>query len=312
MSKISTVSPALANPTNANNDKCVMMRDKESHVYSEICIANKISPGNIITQRQEHTESVSLPSDVLPPLPQQRWSADLGKSDKTRRISIVEKKKEPHSQHGRSLPPPHSAVHSSLKRYSCPTIKVFSFPTRTSSSSPSTQSCPPTPVQTSVITGHDPLGWKLQPKSSSTSCRARSKRLSLQIPLPVIFPEPKSSPALNFHPDKTQSPDSLVKAKPPLRPKPRRYHSESSPLLSSLSPGPVVTLKDLLAVHQNPVSISDGSDAVFSDEEEEMTVTGQQCKLPPPVPEKTDMTREIARQIARSRCCWLKSRSSMV
>ncbi|GLD57702.1 putative protein TPRXL [Lates japonicus] len=162
------------------------------------------------------------------------------------------------------------------------------------------------PAHTSVITGHDPLGWKLQPKSSSTSPRARTNRLSLQIPLPVIFPDPESSPDPTSKSDNTPNQDLSPKTKPPLKPKPsRRRHSDSSAFLrSSATPLPVVTLEELCAVHLRQVTHSDESDNVFSEEnEEEVKVTTQPRKIPPPVPEKTSMARQIAQLIAHSWQC---------
>ncbi|XP_034564195.1 uncharacterized protein LOC117830263 [Notolabrus celidotus] len=277
--------------TNSNNDKSGMMRKKESCASSEICRAqnSKNSARYVIPHSQEHKEhalSPEPPSDVT----QQRRPAEICKSEKSRDLIVgkKKKKKEPQPPQRRvSLLQPHTELHSSTKRYSCPTFN--SSPT---SSIPSHFS--PTFVQTSVITGHDPLGWKLRPKSSSTTLKARTNRLSLQIPLPVIFPDPKSSPTLNIQSD-THNPDPTSKATAV------RSYSVSSDFLSPRTPGPV-TLEDLLDVHLCHVSISDESEDVFINEsEKEVKTTARLCKSPPPVPEKSSMAREVARQIASSR-----------
>ncbi|XP_030611020.1 uncharacterized protein LOC115798339 [Archocentrus centrarchus] len=187
-----------------------------------------------------------------------------------------------------SLPRSLAASHDAVKRYSCPPMRSLTSSGHSSSSSTSStsSSCSSPSVKTSVITGRDPLGWKLNPKSSSLNSRARAKRLSLQIPLPVI-------PDLN-----TPSP----KTKPPLKPKPsRRRHSDSAALLQSpRNPLPAVTLDEICAVHLRPRALSDESDDVFSEgKEEEDGVTTH--KIPPPVPGKTAMARQIAHLIAYSR-----------
>lgn len=267
--------------------------------------------GKVITHPQEPRESASSTvstSYVTPHSHQRRWSVDLCRCDTSHVIIVRKNKKEPKPpQRGVSLLRPHTASPSSFKRYSCPPIGIFHSPSQSSSSSSSTtSSCSsPPPVRTSVITGHDPLGWKLHPKSSSTSPRARTNRLSLQIPLPVIFPDPKSCPAANSPLDNTPNSDPSHKTKPPLRPKPfRRHHSDSSAFLRSLAT-PVatrVTLEELCAVHLRPVAHSDESDDVFSDGNVgQENATTQPHKIPPPVPAKTSMARQIAQLIAHSR-----------
>lgn len=234
---------------------------------------------------------------------QRRWSADFCKHGTSPVIVVRKNKKEPQPpQRSVSLPQPNTASHPSTKRYSCPPIGVFSSLSHrhSSSSSSSTSSCSsPPPVQTSVITGHDPLGWKLHPKSSSSSSQARTKRLSLQIPLPVIPDFKTDSPS-----DNTPKPDRSTKPKPPLRPKPaRRHHSDSSAFLRSLAtPLPVVTLEELCTVNLRPVTLSDEPDDVFSGGNgEEVKATARPRKTPPPVPQKTSMARQVAQLIAHSR-----------
>ncbi|KAM9424315.1 uncharacterized protein KZ484_023782 isoform 1-T2 [Pholidichthys leucotaenia] len=193
-------------------------------------------------------------------------------------VIVVEKKmKEPcPPQRGASVLQPHTAS----KRYSCPTFGIN--PSSFSSSTNLSRSSPP-PIQTSVITGRDPLGWKLWPVSRS------GNRLSLQIPLPVI-------PASN-----SLAPDLSPKPKPPPTSKPsRRCHSDSTarPQHHGM-PQPALTLEELCNVRLQPLSLSDELDDVFrEDRPEEDSPTS--CKRPPPVPEKTTMARQVAQLIASS------------
>ncbi|CAG5909895.1 unnamed protein product [Menidia menidia] len=261
----------------------------------------KQGPGCVIRNVQmleERFMMMDSPPKKTPRSHQRRWSVSV-----TSPVIVVRKsRKEPlPPQRSVSLLQPPAAPHSSFKRYSFPLIGTFTSPGRpsssSSSSSSSTSSCSsPPPVQTSAITGHDPLGWKVQPKSSSSSSRARAKRLSLQIPLPVV---PVSNP---------QSPEPSFKAKPALRPKPFRRHSESSAFLGSPgSPLPAVTRQELLAVRLRPVTVHSGEpDEVFCEPTPgEGSATGGPRKVPPPVPEKTAMARQISQLIAmsRKRCC---------
>ncbi|XP_018541057.1 putative protein TPRXL [Lates calcarifer] len=307
-----TVSQACVSGGNA---KCGQMSKKVSngnyvsHRTQNGDCKGRQKPGQVVSHSQEPREHSLLTvstSTVAPSSHQRRWSADFGQCLTSSVITVSKNKKEPRPpQRGVSLCTPHTAPHPSFKRYSCPPMGMYRSPSQSSSSSSSsTSSCSsPPPVKTSVITGHDPLGWKLQPKSSSTSPRSRTNRLSLQIPLPVIFPDPESSPDPTSKLDNTPNQDLSPKTKPPLKPKPsRRRHSDSSAFLrSSASPLPVVTLEELCAVHLRPVTHSDESDNVFSEEnEEEVKVTTQPRKIPPPVPEKTSMARQIAQLIAHS------------
>lgn len=262
----------------------------------------KNSTGSIPTNNQELGEHPS----VVPRSHQQRWSADFCKCGTSPIITVRKSKKEPQPpQRSTSLVQPSATSNSSVKRYSCPTFGIYSKPRNlySSSSSSSTSSCSsPPPVPTSVITGPDPLGWRLGPKSRSAYRGA--KRLSLQIPLPVVFPGPDTNPAPSSQPDNANNPDPTQKTNPTFRPKPpRRRHSDSLAFLRSLpTTPPVVMLEDLLALHLHPVAISDGSDDVFSGgNTEEARVTPWPRKVPPPVPEKSFMARHKARVIARSR-----------
>lgn len=272
--------------------KCTSVSDK----------MNRERVGKVTAQPQQPRERASSKVSASH---QRRWSVDLCRCDTSHVIIVRKNKKEPQPpQRHVSLPGPHTAS-PSVKRYSCPPMGIFHSPSQSASSSSSssstTSSCssPPPPVRTSVITGHDPLGWKLHPKSNSTSPRARTNRLSLQIPLPVTFPDPRPCPAPNSPSDQNSYPESSHKTKPPLRPKPfRRRHSESSASLKSLTtPLAIrVTLEELRDVHLRPVAPSDESDDVFSDGN-----AGRPNKIGPPVPAKTSRARQLAQLIAHSR-----------
>ncbi|XP_031698479.1 uncharacterized protein LOC116380731 isoform X2 [Anarrhichthys ocellatus] len=300
--------PACANGSNA---QCGQLSEKVSEANHVSLSAqnrdckNRPGPGHDTTRSQEPRErsssTVSV-SNVTPRSHQRRWSHDFGKCGTSPVLTVKRDKKEPQPpQRGVSVLRPHAASHHSLKHYSCPPFGVFG-----SSSSSSTSSCSsPPPVQTSVITGHDPLGWKLRPKSSSTSPRARTNRLSLQIPLPVVLPEPGSSLAINSRSVDAANPDPRHENKPPLRPKPPRRHSDSSAFLRSLvTPLPVVTLEELRDMHLRPLTLLDESDDVFGGGDEEGAgVTARPRKIPPPVPEKTSMARQIAKLMTHSHQC---------
>lgn len=259
---------------------------------------HKNRPGSIPTNNKELREHPS----AVPRSHQQRWSADFCKCGTSPIITVRKNKKEPQPpQRSISLLKPNTTSHPSLKRYSCPPIGIFSTPRNlySSSSSSSTSSCSsPPPVPTSVITGPDPLGWKLRPKSRG------SKRLSLQIPLPVVFPIPDTTPASSSQLDNARNPDPSQKTNPTFRPKPpRRHHSDSLAFGRSLpTPPPVVTLEELHAVCLHPVANLDGSDDVFSGgNTENARVNPQPHKVPPPVAYKSSMARHKAQVIARSR-----------
>ncbi|XP_070847595.1 uncharacterized protein [Chaetodon trifascialis] len=301
---------SAARPAAANNAKCPQMSKtvaNADHVglraQSRDC-KNRQGAGKATAHSQEPRQrplsTASTPA-VTPCSHQRRWSADFCKRGTSPVITVRKSKKEPQPpQRHASLLQPNTASHLSTKRYSCPSIGVFRSRSHlhSSSSSSSTSSCSsPPPVPTSIITGHDPLGWKLQPKSTSSS-QARTKRLSLQIPLPVI-PDLKTIPAPNSQSENTPNPDRS-KPKPPLRPKPPRRHSDSSAFLRSLSsPQPAVTLEELCNVHLRTVTVSDD---VFSEgNEEEVKAITRPRKIPPPVPPKTPMAKQIARLIAHSR-----------
>ncbi|XP_028263907.1 uncharacterized protein LOC114437430 [Parambassis ranga] len=242
------------------------------------CAAQMSSKCHLRPHRQEPRQrplsTLSL-SPVTPHVHQRHGSFGASSG-----IAVKKNKKEPEPPHrGVSLLRPHTSSHPSSKRYSCPAIGILNSPRSSSSSSSSSSCSSSSPVQTSVITGPDPLGWKLHPISMHNPSQSRAKRLSLQIPLPVI-------PALS-------TPELSPKTKPPLKPKPfRRHHSDSSAAL---------TLEELCNLRLRPIKLSDEMDDVFSEgtpqeEEKEKRVK----KIPPPVPEKTIMARQIAQLIAHS------------
>ncbi|XP_040032362.2 uncharacterized protein LOC120819229 [Gasterosteus aculeatus] len=258
-------------------------------------------PAHVAARGQEAREkSSAVPASSAPPCsPQRRWSADFCRCGASAIITVKKDKKEPQPPHrGVSLLRPRAASHHASKRYSCPPIGVFGSPSSSSSSSSTTSSCSsPPPVQTSVITGSDPLGWKLRPKSGSTPLRSRTNRLSLQIPLPVAVP------AISCRAVDAGHPDPSGENKPPLRPKPpRRRHSDSSAFLGSLEgPLPLVTLEELRDVRLRQLALLDESDDVFGRETEGAAgPTARPRSVPPPVPKKTAMARQIAQLMSHS------------
>ncbi|XP_059180747.1 uncharacterized protein LOC131959556 [Centropristis striata] len=284
-------SPARANN---NNNKCGQLSQRvpeANPVRLRAESKTRHGPGAALMHRQDSRESFPVSSsNMTPRSDQRRWSADLCKCGTSPVFTVRKNKKEPEPpQRGVSLRP-QAAPHQTSKRYSCPPIGVFKSPTHSSSSSSSSCSSPP-PTRTSVITGPDPSGWKLRPKSRSSSARARTNRLSLQIPLPVVFPE--HQPVTNSLSVSSLSPEP--EAEPLVRPKPHgRRHSDSSALLRSLAtPQPALTLADLYAVRLRRVS-----DNVFSEGNEEKVEVKR--KIPPAVPEKTSMVRQIAQLMAES------------
>ncbi|KAF7647566.1 hypothetical protein LDENG_00170330 [Lucifuga dentata] len=129
--------------------------------------------------------------------------------------------------------------------------------------------------------------------------------LSLQFPLPVTFPELKSSPAPNSdptsHPDHAPNPTPVPKPHPLAatkhtpRPKPhRRHHSDSSAFLRSLAtPLPMVTLEELHAMQLRLVVHLDEPD----NEEEKKA---EAHKIPPPVAEKPPLSKWPAHLVTQS------------
>lgn len=260
---------------------------------------------NIFTaQNRSRNNRQSLSQDpgehlgVSPCSHQPWWSVEFLKGVPSPIITVRKSKKQPQPpQRSTSLTQPTSKPRPILKRYSCPPIGIGHSTSRlyshSSSSSSSTSSCSsPPPVPTSLITGPDPLGWKLRPKSRSRHV----SRLSLQIPLPVIAPDPSARPSANSQ--HTQN------SKPTVKPF-RRRHSDSSALLTSLATqNPAVTLEALRALHLRPVTVPYENDDVFREVKGggggKVKQSKQPRKIPPPVPKKTLMARRKAKMIALS------------
>nr|XP_043898870.1 uncharacterized protein LOC122780128 isoform X1 [Solea senegalensis] len=212
-------------------------------------------------QRERSLLTVSS-AGVTPRCHQRRWSADLSQCGTSSVIIVKKNRKEPQPPERRSsLCDPHSVSHSSFKCYSRPPV-TFILDHSSSSSSSTTSSCSsPPPIQTSTITGPDPLGWKLRLRTTSQSDNA---------------------------------PNPAGKSKPPVRVKPPcRRHSDPSAFLRSLH-----QLEELHAVRLRPVSHPEEFVNVFGDGNEE--ATNRRRKTPPAVPEKTAMARQIAQLIALS------------
>lgn len=205
--------------------------------------------------------------------PQRRWSAEVSTCGQPPVIIVKKNKKEPQPpQRGVSLLRPQPPCHDPAKRYSCPPIGILTPPAYCSTSPP--------PVQTYTITGPDPLGWKLRPKSGSGSPRAHTARLSLQIPFPDTIHEITSS--------SNSWMASISQTTPPFESHHRRSHSDSS--------RPVVTLGQIYAVQLR--NINHETDDVYSEVNEKNS--RRPSRVPPPVAEKTAMARQTAKQIAQS------------
>ncbi|XP_013882610.1 uncharacterized protein LOC106531325 [Austrofundulus limnaeus] len=259
-------------------NKTVKHYESVSFTVQNNVVKTSQRPQNVPTYVQNLKEGSSPAGCVWTRTHQRRWTVDFSQH-KTLTVIIVEKtmKKPQPPQRDTSLLRPQPVPPPSFKRSSCPSAKTFS-----PSSTAATCFSPPS-LPTSIITGHDPLGWKLQPKS-----RERTKRLSLQTPLPEV-----QTPSC---------PNPETSSRPAFRPKPpRRRHSEPTAFLKSLKALPVLNPEELRSVLLRPVTLSDEPDDVFDQG------TGQQGsgsaplhKIPPPVPEKTATARRRAHLIASS------------
>ncbi|XP_029978209.1 uncharacterized protein LOC115410625 [Sphaeramia orbicularis] len=241
---------------------------------------NKPSNGSCVRLRGQTTESKESPDPKqdtrgtpgFPSMdPQRRWSADVSTCGSPPIIIVKKNKKEPQPpQRGVSLLRPHPPCHDPAKRYSCPPIRTLTPPTT------------PPPVQTYTITGPDPLGWKLRPKSGFASPRTHTARLSLQIPLPDTIHEVK------FYPNSCMA--SISQTTPPFESHHRHRRSQSD------CSGPAVTLEQIYAVQLR--NIVHETDDVYSEVNDEKSRGPH--KIPPPVAEKTPIARQMAKQIAQS------------
>lgn len=290
-----SVCPASASGSYAQRDQ---MSKNETGAN---CMSVRQGVGHVPTNSEELRKpsfSTASISSVASRSHQRRWSTDFCTHGTTPVIVVRKNKKEPQPPQ-RSMSHPHAKTtsRSSVKRYSCPPIGICHSPSHRYFYSSS-----PPPVQTSVITGPDPLGWKLRHKSSPSFCQG--KRLSLPVPLPVILPDPKTSPVPRSRLVNALNADPWPKTNPSLRPKPfRRHHSDSSAFLGSLArPLSLVTLEELRALRLNPVALPDETDDVTrGSNEREERAPHRARKIPPPVPEKTTRARQKAQLIAQ-RC----------
>lgn len=269
-------------------------------------------PEPAVKHNQEHRERhmLAVSTNRVQPRGHQRCrSADFSQLRTSSLILVKKNKKEPQlPERGASLRLPPTTSFSSFKRYSCPPLDISSMPCESlssSSRSSSSSNClcysSPPPLPTTVITGHDPEGWKLRLKPTSTSYRAHTRRLSLQIPLPVVPSEPTPISTSTSKPDHHLREEAEGKTKPPLKPKPVHRHYSDSAVVRPL---PALTLAELRAVCLRPVTHSQESDSVFSEPPvEDMKKKTLQRKIPPPVPEKTLMARQIARLMALAHRC---------
>lgn len=259
----------------------------------EACSLSDPQGGNVLGINNILASQSHAPREragVPPPPHQLRWSAEFSKLGASPIIVVRKGRRQPQPpQRSSSLTHPATPPRFVFKRYSCPPIGSCRSASRLrlSSSSSSASSCSsPPPVPTSVITGPDPRGWKLRPHPRSR----RVSRLSLQIPLPVVSPDPGSGPA--------RDPDPAVGTEPP-----RRRHSEpSASLASPVTRDPAVTLEALRALRLKPVGLPRERNDVFREAEVggAAEASGRPRRIPPPVPKKTLMARRKARMIALS------------
>lgn len=243
-------------------------------------------------------------STPMPGSQGQRWSADFSGPCPSSVIVVKKKRMRPKPpQRSVSLPQPASTSRPAFKRYSWtptrprrPSNCLYSSSSSSSlSSSCSCSSLSPLPaVPTSVITGPDPQGWKLQPKSSSAS--RRTKRLSLQIPLQLVLPQPETNPTSG----------SLITETPPLRveaPHRRRYSDSSAFLGCRAVLMPAVTRDELNAARLSLTAPPHELDDVFQEGTAgtlRVASPPRWQKIAPAVAEKTPEARQKAKLIAGS------------
>ncbi|XP_057682885.1 uncharacterized protein LOC130909947 [Corythoichthys intestinalis] len=259
----------MSKGSTANNDAGCPAESGCCDSHKNVCEERR---GPITTKKQEVRRrsafATSAPS-LTSCFHQRRWSADCCHDNSSPVIIVKKNVREPQPpERGVSLLRCHTPSRDP-RRYSSPITGIVSM-------NPSCSSI----VQTSAITGHDPLGWKLRPKSSTSSNRAQSNRLSLQIPLPEAnFRLANTSPTTPLDP-------ATIKSKPS-----RRHHSDSLAFLRST---PAVTLEELRDVRLRPIVGSDEPDDVFGE------AYAQPGKKPPAVPLKSPLARKIAQLIAHS------------
>lgn len=212
-----------------------------------------------------------------------QWSADFSKISTSGVVIVKKSKKEPEPpRRSVSLPQPQPAEPTS-KRHSCP---AFGITAQNSPPPSSISACSSPPlIQTSTITGPDPLGWNVRHKSGNSTSRSCAGRLSLQTPLSDIFPKTKSQLSTNSDPSRCPKPI-------------RRHNSDSLAFLRSSGISLPVTKEELCTVELRHAHNVSDSDDVF---EKNVKKTEQNIKEPPPVPIKSEMARQVAHLIAFSR-----------
>ncbi|XP_037134208.1 uncharacterized protein LOC119138312 [Syngnathus acus] len=279
----------MSKSSSANNDT-----DKSSYLYPRMGENHQDCPtqlrvrkerlGQVTTNKQEgkqsccRTSSTSLTSCSH----QRRWSTDCCHSNSSPVITVKKNTREPQPpQRGVSLRSHQIPSRHPRQRYSSPVTGIGSI---THPSTSPTSSC--SSVQTSVITGRDPLGWKLRTKSTTSSKRAHTKRLSLQTPIPVTVPDPGFLLSDTSPLDPKQNP--TFKGKPF-----RRHHSDSLAFLKSM---PAITLEELRHVQLRSAKPDD----VFHEAYGKEMANPQPYKKPPAVPEKSPLARKIAQLISHS------------
>lgn len=293
MSKCSSAGNGSLDPVPAGShcDKCEQMgKEVEDYNSMTVRVQNALSndgrrPLNVPAHIQNHKEGPSPTAFIWTRTHQRRWTVDFCEYGSSSLIIVKKPMKKPQPpQRSVSLLQPQPASHFSFKQHSCPSIEVVS-----PSPSSAMSFCPSPPyVPTSIITGSDPLGWKLRPKASSGLSRECTKRLSLQIFLSEV--QTPSSP----------KPESSSKLKAAIRPKPsRRHHSEPTFLRSLGKALPVMAPEELCTVLLQPVTLSDEPDQVFDEvTQKQESGSAPLPKISPPVPEKTATARKLAHLIA--------------
>ncbi|XP_077359428.1 uncharacterized protein LOC144005252 [Festucalex cinctus] len=271
----------------ANNDadcpaKSILSENYKEHAPQLKVYKERLGP--VKTAKQEAKEQSGGPpstSRLTSCSHQRRWSTDCCHDNSSPVITVKKNLREPQPpQRSVSLLRCHTPSRCPRQRYSSPITGIVSTTHPSTSSSSS--------VQTSVITGHDPLGWKLRPKSRTSSNQVHAKRLSLQMPLPVTIPDPdflqsNTSPTTQLDPiRKTTKSKSF-----------RRHHSDSLAFLRSM---PAVTLEELREVQLRCAKPDDVSREAYGEEK----AGPQPHKKPPAVPEKSPLARKIAQHIAHS------------
>ncbi|KAJ0016363.1 hypothetical protein NQD34_014653 [Periophthalmus magnuspinnatus] len=212
-----------------------------------------------------------------------RWSTDFGKSSTSAFIIVKKSKKEPEPpKRSVSLLRPQSVVRSTSKCHSCPTFGINPQIVSPSPSNISTCSSAPL-IQTSMITGPDPLGWKLRRIPGKTSLQSRAGRLSLQIPLSDIYPVQECQMSTNSYFLKPKGAGIV-----------RRHNSDSLAFFRSSETTLPVTKELLVATKLRHANTMASSDGVFEEK------TKKIIKKPPPVPVKSETTIQIAKLLAFS------------